>query len=76
MLVHALDNGMYVTSRPAGKSEALDREIVFDLGTPKNFVEMGFEILNRNQYFPITGTDKMLVLKSEWVLLNELKNKK
>lgn len=76
MLVYAIDHGMYVTAKPSSKSENLDKEIVYDLQSQKNFLELGFEILNRNQYFPISGSDKMLVLKSEWVLLNEMKNKK
>ena len=36
------------------------------------FDDLGLDIINSNQYFKIEGTDKMLVVKSIWVLDNEL----
>jgi len=34
------------------------------------------KIENQNQYFRIEGTDKMMVVKSNYVLKNEIENKK
>jgi hypothetical protein len=76
MLVYALDHAFYVTARPAGKTEGVEEERALEITKESNYIDLGLEILNRNQYIPIAGTDKMLVVKSEWVLMNELKTKK
>ena len=76
ILVYALDHAFYVTTRPAGKTEGVEEERAMDLSEGSNYIDLGLEILNRNQYIPLSGTDKMLVVKSEWVLNNELKTKK
>jgi hypothetical protein len=76
MLVYALDHAYYITVRPSGKTEGIEQERALVIGNDSNFISLGLDILNRNQYIPLSGTDKMLVVKSEWVLMNELKTKK
>jgi hypothetical protein len=76
MLVYALDHAYYITARPSGKMEGIEQERALVIGNDSNFISLGLDILSRNQYIPLSGTDKMLVVKSEWVLMNELKTKK
>jgi hypothetical protein len=76
MLEYALDHAYYITARPSGKTEGIEEERTIVISENTNFISLGLDILNRNQYIPISGTDKMLVVKSEWVLMNELKTKK
>ncbi len=76
LLVYALDHALYTTALPSGKIEGLDTPRSLQYGETTNFLDLGLEILTRNQYIPLLGTDKMLVVKSEWVLLNEMKTKK
>lgn len=75
MLLYALDNACYVTGKPVGKDLSL-QTITCDPNQALNFIDLGLDIINQNQYFLIEGTDKMLVVKSEWVLTNEMTTKK
>ena len=75
MLVYALDNACYITDVPKGKSDALTGTIDMDTSKKLSFIDLGLEIKKENQYFGINGTNKMLVVKSEWVLNNELTTK-
>lgn len=76
LLVYALDNACYITELPVGKDDALDGTVAIDLSKEFTFLDLGLEIKNSNQYLKIDGTTKMLVVKSEWVLNNELNTKK
>lgn len=76
MLVYALDNACYITDLPKGKSDAITGSIDYDMTKKVTFIDLGLEIKKENQYIRINGTDKMLVVKSEWVLNNELTTKK
>ena len=73
LLSYALDNAMYITSFPAEKNLELASIEMPSKGA--TFLDLGLEILQENQYFKIRGTEKMLVMKSEWVLNHELKTK-
>lgn len=75
MLLYALDNACYVTAKPSNKDLSL-KSIACDPSQKLNFIDLGLDISNQNQYFLIDGTDKMLVVKSEWVLMNEMTTKK
>lgn len=73
LLTYALDNAMYITGFPSEKNlELASIEMPVKGAT---FLDLGLEILQENQYFKIQGTEKMLVMKSEWVLNHELKTK-
>jgi hypothetical protein len=67
---YALDNGVYVTDLPTGKET--DLPVITVNGDNPTFADLGLDIIKSNQYFKIEGTDKMLVVKSIWVLDNEL----
>ncbi len=75
-LVYALDNACYTIDQPKGKDLTEFTEISLDLKSPLNFLDLGLEIKDQNQYFIIKGTNKLLVVKSNWVLNHELKTKK
>jgi hypothetical protein len=75
MLNYALDNACYITQAPSGKTiDDLQSIQLKNSGKNICFAELGLKILNQNQYLLIQGTDKMLVVKSEFVLKNELQN--
>ncbi len=75
MLLYAIDNACYFTAKPSGKELSLT-SITCNTEQPLNFIDLGLDITNQNQYFLIEGKDKMLVVKSEWVLMNEMTTKK
>lgn len=76
MLVYALENACYITSVPEGKEFKEHGIVSIDSQSIPSFTEIGVRIKNQNQYFLIQNTDKMLVVKSEWVLNDELTRKK
>lgn len=67
---YALDHAIYVTDMPAGKN--VDLKTIQFQGEGQNFADLGLDILAENQYYKIAGQDKVLVVKSIWVLDNEL----
>jgi hypothetical protein len=73
LLEYALTNGFYITTLPSKESADIKKLNV--TSEIKKFTDLGLRIENQNQYFNIVGTDKMLVVKSKFVLRNELKNK-
>ena len=40
-----------------------------------NFIDLGLEIQGQNQYFQISGDDRLLVIKSKVVLNYEMQKK-
>ena len=73
LLSYALDNAIYVADLPVRKSLELPSIQMPTKG--ETYLDLGLEIISENQYFKIRGTEKMLVMKSEWVLNHELKTK-
>ena len=76
VLVYALDHACYVIDKPVEKDLSGFTTIPVDVSKPINFLDLGLEIKDQNQYFLIQGTSKMLVVKSNWVLNHELTTKK
>ncbi|MFM8243758.1 MAG: hypothetical protein ACKN86_13215 [Crocinitomicaceae bacterium] len=73
LLEYALNNGFYITALPSKESSDIKKlNVTTEI---KKFTDLGLRIENQNQYFNIVGTDKMLVMKSKYVLQNELNNK-
>lgn len=73
LLEYALTNGFYITTLPSKESADIKKlNVTTEI---KKYTDIGLRIENQNQYFNIVGTDKMLVVKSKYVLQNELKNK-
>lgn len=75
-LVYGLDNATYVSDLPSGK-ELGDLKTISLPSGHYSFASLGLKIVeDANQYYKIDGTNKMLVVKSGIVLMNELKYKK
>ena len=84
LLNYAIDNACYVVEKPvAGKKikatghartitfPVLDGKLQVDLDKIK-FTDLGLKIGDENIYIILTHYNKMLVVKSKWVLQNEL----
>jgi hypothetical protein len=69
LLSYALDHALYISDAPEGKNHDLSEISNIE---EKNFLELGLEIKDTNQYFRITGTNNVLVVKSRWVLNHEM----
>lgn len=76
MLNYALDNALYLIDMPKEKMSEFQKTITYDLKKKATFLELGLTIQKENQYFKINGTEKVLVVKSEWMLLNELNSRR
>lgn len=74
MLNYALDNAVYISDLPSEKKSEFTKSINYDFKKKPNFIDLGLKIENQNQYYRINGTDKILVVKSEYLLNYELKN--
>lgn len=68
-LIYALDNGMYLGIFDENKHASLP--ILEEFDKQKNFTDYGLKIKDTNQYFYCPGINKVMVLKSFWVLKNE-----
>lgn len=76
MLVYAIDNATYLAELPTTKGNELDGSIAVENLENISFTDLNLKIIDRNQYFKVKGTSKMLVVKSSHVLLNELETNK
>jgi hypothetical protein len=73
LLNYALDHACYLSAIPEGKDFSTLPEIhLLNLTDLPSFAELGLKIEKSNQYFKVTGTQQLLVVKSEWVLNYEL----
>lgn len=70
VLEYALDNAIYIIDEP--KVKKLDCSSINIEGKDLNIIDLGIEIADQNQYFKIEGQEKLLVVKSNWVLNNEM----
>ena len=76
MQAYAAKKGTYIIARPQGKDLTTDGEITLEKAKLVDPTAMGIKITSRTQYFGITGTTDLLVVKSTWVLDNEMKTAK
>ncbi len=74
LLTYALDNGVYVANGADGKGMSFPT-VEVDLNNLPSFVDLGVDIIDENQYFQIAGMNKLLVVKSNWVLNYEMSKK-
>lgn len=72
VLVHGVKNALEIVDFPKGKESKTDGTIDLPSGD-YNFCDLGLKIKESNQYFKIHGTNKLLVVKSFYLLENELK---
>jgi len=75
LLIYAVDHGTYTAPFPTQKKENIIKEISVPQGE-YSYLDLGIRIQDLNQYFKIKGTDRILVVKSFYVLNNEIKTKK
>lgn len=73
-LLYAADNALYVANYDSAKGGDYPTISVDSQNLP-DFIELNLEITDRNQYFKIEGEDKLLVVKSTWVLNHEMEKK-
>ena len=71
-LVYGLKNALEIVDFPKGKESKTDGNIDLPSGD-YSFCDLGLKIKESNQYFKINGTNKLLVVKSFYLLENELK---
>lgn len=76
MQAYAAKKGTYIIARPNGKDLKPDGEISLEKAKLVDPSAMGIKIIDKTQYFSITGTTDLLVVKSTWVLDNEMKTAK
>ena len=75
MLNYALDNALIYADY--SKEKNLELSLIDMPEENATFISLGYDITNQNQFFRIKGSDKMLVVKSAFLLKNEFnKNKK
>lgn len=67
-LIYALDNALYLANYDAAKGDFA----LVDYTGSESFLELGLEITEQNQYFKVANEDKLLVVKSRWVLTHEM----
>jgi len=73
LLNYALDNAVYFSDLPKEKSKDL-QEISLPNAEP-TFINLGLDLKDKNQYFIVREQNKLLVVKSRWVLNEEMKKK-
>ncbi len=76
VLNYAKSNGSYIVDTPQEKMSSIsyDGEISLVKAKLIDPSKMGISITNKNLVYKITGTNQLLIVKSVWVLENELKN--
>lgn len=73
LLDYALDNAIYYAIGPNPKAASL--EVITLPAEGATFIDLGLKIEELNQYFKISGEDKILVVKSRVVLNHEMQKK-
>jgi hypothetical protein len=76
MEAYAVKNGTYIIARPDGKKITPDGEITLEKAKLVDPKAMGIKIIDKTQYYSITGTTDLLVVKSTWILDNQMKTAK
>lgn len=75
LLEYALEHAIYTSAFFAQKHSSLDNiELKTEISNP-SFTDFGLKITDVNQYFYWKSRDKVLVVKSFWILESEQKNK-
>lgn len=74
LLDYALDNALYVANYDSAKGGNFETIMVDSKSLP-TFIELNLSITDHNQYFKIDGEEKLLVVKSTWVLNHEMEKR-
>jgi len=76
-LIYALDHSIYTTMMSDEKYDGLDIKLIDISNKDLNFIALDIQILDTtNQYYKIVGDNKLLVVKSRYLLNQEIKQKK
>ena len=76
-LIYALDHSIYTTKISDAKYDGLDIKLIDISNKDLNFIALDIQIMDAtNQYYKIIGDNKLLVVKSRYVLNQEIKQKK
>tara|TARA_R110002072_G_scaffold929_1_gene7448 strand:+ start:9498 stop:9860 length:363 start_codon:yes stop_codon:yes gene_type:complete len=70
-LILAIESGVAIFDFPAEKSKKVTKEITLPKGD-FTYLDLGLKIEESNQYFKIKNSNKMLIVKSFYVLKHEL----
>ena len=73
LLDYALDNAVYYAEVPAEKQ--IDVQEISLPNGEATFINLGLNIEEENQYFKIAGENRLLIVKSRWVLNHEMNKK-
>lgn len=73
VVAYAKKHGSQIMDLPKGKGAKLNGEISLEKAQLIDPAKMGLTIPSANEYYSITGTDKMLLVKSLYVLQQEMK---
>jgi hypothetical protein len=71
---YALDHALYVIDTPKGKDVSAFPIITCDTKMLPSFVNLKLKINDVSQYFQIAGQNKLLIMKSYFVLQLEMTN--
>ena len=74
ILEYALENSCYFTPVPEGKT--IDFSEIEVKNQTVKFTDLGLKIKDHTQYFIVKNQNKLLVIKSSYILDLEIKNKK
>ena len=74
ILEYALENSCYFTPVPEGKT--IDFSEIEVKNQTVKFTDLGLKIKDHTQYFIVKNQNKLLVVKSSYILDLEIKNKK
>jgi len=74
ILEYALENSCYFTPLPEGKT--IDFSEIEVKNQTVKFTDLGLKIKDHTQYFIVKNQNKLLVVKSSYILDLEIKNKK
>lgn len=72
ILDYGIQYAIYYADLPSDKNIQLK---MIDETQTVNYTDLGLKITNENQYFRVKGSNKILVVKSLYVLKNELINR-
>lgn len=72
-LEYGIENAMYYTEISSAKDIVLSEIIIHE--NAKKFTDLNLKISSENQYLRVKGSNKMIVVKSLYVLKNELATK-
>jgi hypothetical protein len=72
VLCYAIDHATYMIDAPKDKDVSAFPEIAIKMGQAPMFTDLNIKISDRSQYFRVVGQNKLLIVKSMYVLQLEM----